>query len=229
MPAPERGADAARGGAAPVPPGGPRGARREPLRGLTVLYDPGCRLCGHVAGWLAGQRKLIPVRLVPVGSDRARALFPDLDHDGATRREVTVVGDAGQVYIGQSAWVVVLWALADHRALAHSMSTPAGRRLARTAVLGVARYREAQGAGSHSADLPRHPQEVTGIPPRPLGAPLAPAGSTTASTWVCNGRDGWVMRSSHPAAGPRTGTAAPNSPTTPHDAPGCADGCPPPG
>ncbi|UWE12637.1 DCC1-like thiol-disulfide oxidoreductase family protein [Actinacidiphila bryophytorum] len=120
-------------------------ARREPLRGLTVLYDPHCRVCAFVGGWLAGQRKLIPLRLVPVGSEQARRLFPALDHEGATRREITAVGDAGQVYVGDSAWVVCLWALADHRALAHAMSTPSGRRLARAAMLGVAKYRNAQG------------------------------------------------------------------------------------
>jgi predicted DCC family thiol-disulfide oxidoreductase YuxK len=190
-----RGAGAARGGAAPVPP--------PPLRGLTVLYDPACRVCRHVAGWLAGQRRLIPVRLVPVGSPQARRLFPGLDHEGAARREITAVGDAGQVYTGQSAWVVVLWALADHRALAHAMSTPAGRRLARAAVLGVARYREAR---TGRRDAPR--------PPRPLPARDAAhdaARHPARPQWVYDRTAGWVAR----------GAA--------RDAPGCTDGCPPPG
>lgn len=186
-----RGAEAARGGAAPAPP--------PPLRGLTVLYDPACRVCRHVAGWLAGQRRLIPVRLVPVGSPQARRLFPGLDHEGATRREITAVGDAGQVYTGQSAWVVVLWALADHRALAHAMSTPAGRRLARAAVLGVARYREAQ-TGRRDA-------------PRPL-----PAQDAARPQWVYDRTAGWTALGAAPSPAPAA-----------RDAPGCTDGCPPPG
>ncbi|MGW5354352.1 thiol-disulfide oxidoreductase DCC family protein [Streptomyces sp. NPDC004031] len=181
-----------------------------------MLTDPACRLCRFVAGWIAGRRQLVPVRLVPVGSEQARRLFPELDHDEATRREITVVGDAGQVYTGQNAWVVVLWALADHRALAHRMSTPAGRRLARAAVLSAAKYREATwgehaGPASHAAPARGRPATA------PRGAPLAgrrPAESRTA--WVYDGNGGWTVS----GAGPFAGSG---------DAPGCAEGCPPPG
>ncbi|SHK64805.1 thiol-disulfide oxidoreductase DCC family protein [Actinacidiphila paucisporea] len=184
----------------------PSARGRVPLRGLTVLYDPDCRLCAFVGDWLAGQRKLIPVRLVPVGSERARRLFPALDHDGATRREITVVGDTGQVYVGDTAWVVCLWALADHRALAHTMSTPAGRRLARAAVLGVARYRGAD-------RTPRQPGGHSGRRPAPPGADRIPVrtarmpGDPSRTAWVYEGNGGWTAR-------------------RPGD---CADGCEPPG
>ena len=124
----------------------------QPLRALTVLYDPYCRLCSFVAGWLHRKRQLVPIHLVPVGSAQARALFPGLDHDGATRREVTVVGDGGQVWTGDAAWVVCLWALADHRTTAHTFSTPAGRRLARAAVLTAAGYRKLSGRGQACDD-----------------------------------------------------------------------------
>ncbi|CAG7601007.1 DCC1-like thiol-disulfide oxidoreductase family protein [Actinacidiphila bryophytorum] len=173
--------------AAPRPPAAQTApvARREPLRGLTVLYDPHCRVCAFVGGWLAGQRKLIPLRLVPVGSGQARRLFPALDHDGATRREITAVGDAGQVYVGDSAWVVCLWALADHRALAHAMSTPSGRRLARAAMLGVAKYRNAQ-------------------------APEASPRTEPARTpWVYSGDGGWTARPPEPPEACADGCAPP--------------------
>ncbi|WP_234343504.1 DCC1-like thiol-disulfide oxidoreductase family protein [Streptomyces sp. NRRL F-5123] len=187
------------------------------MRGLTVLTDPACRLCRFVAGWIAGQRQLVPVTLVPVGSAEARRLFPALDHDGATRREITVVGDAGQVYVGQTAWVVVLWALADHRALAHRMSTPAGRRLARTAVLGVAKYREA--AVAHHQDVPKRPRSLALPLGPPRGAPLAGrSGAESRTAWVYDGQGGWTVRGEGPFAGPVR-----------DETPGCAEGCPPPG
>jgi predicted DCC family thiol-disulfide oxidoreductase YuxK len=197
--------------AAPRPPAATapvaRRERREPLRGLTVLYDPHCRVCAFVGGWLAGQRKLIPLRLVPVGSEQARRLFPALDHEGATRREITAVGDAGQVYVGDSAWVVCLWALADHRALAHAMSTPSGRRLARAAMLGVAKYRNAQG---HPAGLPARPAERR-TPPGGAQAPAASPRTEPARTpWVYSGDGGWIAQ-----------------PPEPPEA--CVDGCAPPG
>ncbi|MFJ9703756.1 thiol-disulfide oxidoreductase DCC family protein [Streptomyces sp. NPDC101234] len=123
-----------------------RGAVRVPVHGLTVLYDAECTLCTHLRDWLVRQPQLVPLALVPAGSDEARARFPELDH-AATFDEVTVVGDGGQVYRDTAAWIVVLWALREQRPLAHRLSTPAGARLARGAVLAAARWRGAQWGG----------------------------------------------------------------------------------
>ncbi|MYW47551.1 DCC1-like thiol-disulfide oxidoreductase family protein [Streptomyces sp. SID161] len=118
-----------------------RAAAGAPVRRLTVLYDAGCALCTHLRHWLARQSQLVPLQLVPAGSAGARARFPGLDH-AVTLDEVTVVGDAGQVYRGSRAWIVVLWALRAYRPLAHRLATPAGAPLARGAVLAAAKWRE---------------------------------------------------------------------------------------
>ncbi|MHC5906795.1 thiol-disulfide oxidoreductase DCC family protein [Streptomyces sp. S6] len=123
-----------------------RDAAYVPVRRLTVLYDAGCGLCEHLSGWLARQSQLVPLDLVPAGSDAARDLFPDLDH-AATLAEITVVGDGGQIYRDTAAWIVVLWALREHRPLAYRLSTPSGQRLARGAVLTAAKLREAGWGG----------------------------------------------------------------------------------
>ncbi|MFE2276002.1 thiol-disulfide oxidoreductase DCC family protein [Streptomyces sp. NPDC059454] len=119
-----------------------RGAARVPVRRLTVLYDAECSLCAFVRDWLVRQPQLVPLELVPAGSQAARARFPGLDH-GPTLEEITVVGDAGQVYRGAAAWIVTLWALREHRPLAHRLSTPVGARLAKGAVLAAAKWRGA--------------------------------------------------------------------------------------
>ena len=84
-----------------------------------------------------------------------------------------MIADGGQVYRGDSAWVVCLWALADHRALSHTLTTPAGRRLARAAVLGAARYRAA----------------ATGPPP---AAPAGTARYGIAPGWTYDRVTGWT-------------------------------------
>ncbi|GGL75927.1 hypothetical protein GCM10010129_19440 [Streptomyces fumigatiscleroticus] len=121
-------------------------AATAPVRGLTVLYDAECSLCTFLRDWLRRQPQLVPLHLVPAGSDEARRRCPALDHR-ATLEEITVVGDAGQVYRGAAAWIVTLWALREHRPLAHRLSTPAGARLARGAVLAAAKWRAAQQRG----------------------------------------------------------------------------------
>ncbi|MBW8818317.1 MAG: DUF393 domain-containing protein, partial [Streptomyces sp.] len=116
---------------------GPTGAKdgagvpadRTPVRRLTVLYDADCSLCAFLRDWLVRQPQLVPLELVPAGSQEARLRFPGLDHR-ATLEEITVVGDAGQVYRDTAAWIVTLWALREHRPLAHRLSTPSGARLA---------------------------------------------------------------------------------------------------
>ncbi|MBC7272871.1 MAG: DUF393 domain-containing protein [Streptomyces sp.] len=123
-----------------------RDAARVPVRGLTVLYDAQCALCAHVRDWLRRQRQLVPLELVPAGSEEATRRFPGLDHR-ATLEEITVVGDSGQVYRSTAAWIVVLWALREHRALAHRLATPTGAVFAKGAVLAAAKWREAQWGG----------------------------------------------------------------------------------
>ncbi|OEJ25387.1 hypothetical protein AS594_13705 [Streptomyces agglomeratus] len=117
------------------------------VSGLTILYDAQCPLCVHLHNWLLRQRRLVPLDLVPAGSVEARRRFPVLDHD-RTLREITVIGDKGQVYGGLAAWVVCLWALADHRAKAHWLATPAGAPFVRVTMLAAAKYRDARMAGA---------------------------------------------------------------------------------
>ncbi|MFF4837630.1 thiol-disulfide oxidoreductase DCC family protein [Streptomyces sp. NPDC001315] len=126
--------------------GADRDAARVPVRRLTVLYDAECSICAFVRDWLVRQPQLVPLELVPAASDEARRRFPALDHR-ATLNDVTVVGDGGQVYRGTAAWIVTLWALREHRPLAHRLSTPTGAKLAKGAVLAAAKWRGAQGRG----------------------------------------------------------------------------------
>ncbi|WP_406307357.1 DUF393 domain-containing protein [Streptomyces sp. NBC_00879] len=118
-----------------------------PVRGLTVLYDAQCSLCVHLRSWLLRQRQLVPLDLVPAGSAEARRRYPRLDHT-ATLREITVIGDRGQIYTGPAAWIVCLWALAEYRPRAHWLATPAGLPFVRVTMLAASKYREATAAGA---------------------------------------------------------------------------------
>jgi predicted DCC family thiol-disulfide oxidoreductase YuxK len=196
---------------------GHRAVDRRPVRALTVLYDPTCGLCAFAAGWLARQRQLVRIDLVPAGSEEARRRFPALDH-AATARDVTVVGDRGQVYRGDSAWIVCLWALADQRALSHTLTTPTGRRLARAAVLSAAKYRGSTRHGStpHSA--------AAAPPPGRKTYDIAPG-------WTYDRVSGWTQAPTNAAPvatgpGPGWGSAPGPGPTAAAgDA--CTDGCGP--
>jgi predicted DCC family thiol-disulfide oxidoreductase YuxK len=107
---------------------------------LVVLYDADCPLCRSARRWLERHRQLVPLRFVPCGSARARAMFPTLDHE-ATRRDVTVVDDNGGVYVADDAWLMCLWALSAYRGLALRLAGPRRRPLAHRVVAAAAALR----------------------------------------------------------------------------------------
>ncbi|XVU24449.1 thiol-disulfide oxidoreductase DCC family protein [Actinoplanes sp. CA-054009] len=112
------------------------------IRAFTVLYDAGCPVCRAAGRWLRGRAQLVPLEFVPAGSAEARERFAGLDHD-ATLRDITVIGDDGSVYVGDGAWVACLWALADYRAMAERISSPALLPGARKFIAAVSAVREA--------------------------------------------------------------------------------------
>lgn len=117
-------------------------ATTQPVRYLTVLYDANCPVCVHIRHWLLSQRWLVPLRLIPAASAEARRRFPKLAH-AETLREITVIGDRGQVWTGTDAFIVCLWALAEHRPKANWLATPAGRPFTKAAMHTAAAVRHA--------------------------------------------------------------------------------------
>ena len=114
------------------------------MRYLTVLYDVTCPLCRKAAGWLCDQPKWVPVYFLAAGSPAARERFPDLDHE-ATRNELTVVADTGEVYYEERGWLMCLWATKRHRTMAMRFRSPEAQASAKRFVLWVSRHRQALG------------------------------------------------------------------------------------
>ena len=106
------------------------------MRTLYVIYDPHCGLCSEVKGWLAGQPSYVPLLLVPAGSKQAQALYPR-----ATADEIAVVSSRGEVWLGNRAWIVVLWALRRYRGWARRLASPALQPFARQAYAAISHNR----------------------------------------------------------------------------------------
>lgn len=90
-------------------------------RALTVLYDPGCRLCLRCRAWMLSQESYVELRFIPATSKEARAEFGDLPWLGD---ELVVVGDAGEVWVGPAAFLTCLWALTEWRAWSYRLAEP---------------------------------------------------------------------------------------------------------
>jgi len=110
------------------------------VNSLTILYDARCNLCARFKVWLVAQPSYLDLEFVAAGSVEARRRFPALDHD-STLQELTVVSDAGEVYVDAGAWVICLWALPAYRAWALRISRPDLLPLARRIVLWISQNR----------------------------------------------------------------------------------------
>jgi hypothetical protein len=98
------------------------------VRTLTLYYDARCGLCCATRDWIAQQRQLVTVDCVPASEPGA---------------ELTVTADTGEVWEGDAAWIVVLWALRDYRPLSRTLSTPSMLPMARAMFAQLSKYRGA--------------------------------------------------------------------------------------
>jgi len=111
------------------------------ITGLTILYDPDCGLCTRAKEWLRRQAPLAALEFLATGSAEARRRFPQLPAG-----ELAVVANTGDVWFGNHAWVVCLWALNDYRGLAFRLTSPLLSLMAREAFTVVSKNRLALSA-----------------------------------------------------------------------------------
>jgi predicted DCC family thiol-disulfide oxidoreductase YuxK len=88
---------------------------------LTILYDEGCEVCRRARDWLLTQPCLVPVELLAAGSDEAKRAYGSVPGVG---KELVVVDDAGNAWVGPSAFIASMWATARYRSWAYRLSQP---------------------------------------------------------------------------------------------------------
>ncbi len=110
------------------------------MKRLYVLFDERCGLCRRAREWATSQPAYFPLIFVPAGSHKASLLFPSLAQ-ASEPEELIAVGDSGEVYRGDSAWIMCLFALTGYREWANRMASPTLRPLARRAFALVSKQR----------------------------------------------------------------------------------------
>jgi predicted DCC family thiol-disulfide oxidoreductase YuxK len=107
-----------------------------PVNRITILYDAACGLCTSARDWIGKQSRLVGIEFLAAGSPEARRAFPQI-----VPGELAVVADTGEVWLGNRAWIVCLWALRDYRNLAFRLTSPGLLLLSREAFITVSRNR----------------------------------------------------------------------------------------
>ena len=99
-----------------------------PIGSLSIIYDAECGLCTNAKDWISRQVPIVGLEFLPTGSSEARKRFPQLPAG-----ELAVVAGSGEVWLGNHAWIVCMWALRDYRDLAFRLTSPLLALMARQA------------------------------------------------------------------------------------------------
>lgn len=135
------------------------------MRTLYVMYDAHCGLCTEARKWLRNQPAYIPLRLLPSDSEEVRRKFP-----GLPAGELAVVSEFGEMWLGDRAFIMCLWALRAYRRWARRLASPAMLPLARQAFAALSRNRKNLSVLlrlKSEAELKDHLRKVT-IPTCPI-------------------------------------------------------------
>jgi len=93
---------------------------------LTLFYDARCGLCCALRDWIGRQPQLVPLACEPKSD---------------AQEELEVVADTGETWVGDGAWLMVLWALAEYRPWAYRLASPALLPAARAVFATLSAYR----------------------------------------------------------------------------------------
>lgn len=106
------------------------------MNALYVLYDSHCGLCTEVQEWLSRQPAFVDLHVLSSSSEEASRRFSSL-----AKGELAVVSDEGDVWYGDNAFILCLWALRDYRDWALRLARPMLRPLARSAFAALSHNR----------------------------------------------------------------------------------------
>jgi predicted DCC family thiol-disulfide oxidoreductase YuxK len=122
-----------------------------PATRLTILYDERCAFCLRCRDWLATQPCLIEVELLASGSPAAKERYGAVPWIG---RELVVVDDLGHVWVGPAAFLMCLWATANHRHHAYLFARPRWAPHAERFFMYISKRRDRWGAWLGRKDRP---------------------------------------------------------------------------
>lgn len=153
------------------------------MQKLYVLYDPKCELCCRLRNWILVQRSWIGVALVEQGSEKAKRLFPDLD-SVAGKDDLAVISDEGAVYLNNSAWIMVLYAMVEYRDWASRLTHPLLMPLARQAFAALSKNRHFLSRWISAEDPDGMANELRNVELAPCAVPTSNAPVSTMREYL---------------------------------------------
>ncbi len=85
------------------------------MKRLTLVFDPRCPPCRRWARWVAGQPAFLKIALLSARDPRLPAHCASLAAPDEAHAPLTVLGERGEIWRGEHAMRLGLWALREHR------------------------------------------------------------------------------------------------------------------
>ena len=133
------------------------------MKALHVIYDGRCAICRRCRGWLGRQAAFVPLAFVRLQSPEVSIRFPGIEQFHPEERLI-VISDEGDVWRGESAWIMCLWALCEYRELAQRLANPLLKPFARKACELISENRHAISQWFTSEPIERLRDRLASVP-----------------------------------------------------------------
>ena len=97
---------------------------RDSIHHIKAFYDAQCGMCTKARNRLSAEPTHLDVEFVALQSDTAKELLGTHYDEKQLRKEIHVLADNGDLWVGADAWILLLWATCRWRSLATTLSNP---------------------------------------------------------------------------------------------------------
>lgn len=108
---------------------------------LTVLYDQECGMCNRLKQLLRTMPTYGTLEFLPLQDPSVPTRFPGIERYQPEKRLVAV-DHQKKVFLGEGAWIMVLYMVQEYRELSLTLSTPRMRPLSRVVCNWISSHRQ---------------------------------------------------------------------------------------
>ncbi len=108
---------------------------------LYFLYDDYCPLSRWLKDWANGRRAFVNMVFTRANTPEADRIAPGISGDSKAVADLVAVSDQGEVYRGDSAWVMAFYATEEFREWSIRIAEPSLKPLVKKAFTALAQHR----------------------------------------------------------------------------------------
>jgi len=97
---------------------------RDSIHHIKAFYDADCGMCSKARNRLSAEPTHLDVEFIALQSDTAKELLGAHYDADQLRKEIHVLAENGDLWVGGDAWILLLWSTCRWRSLATTLASP---------------------------------------------------------------------------------------------------------